>query len=110
MRLKTYQKTAVDKLLFQTKKLLDKQGEKICVFKAPTGSGKTIMMADFLQQFSREYVGSKEFAFIWISSHDLHSQSKEKLESYLSESRYTFSYLEEVQRSTFEENEIVFVN
>jgi len=110
MRLKTYQKTAVDKLLFQTKKLLDKQGDKICVFKAPTGSGKTIMVADFLQQFAREYVGNKEFAFIWISSHDLHSQSKEKLENYLSESRYTFSSLEKIQRNTFEENEIVFVN
>jgi type III restriction enzyme len=110
MRLKTYQKTAVDKLLFQAKKLLDKPGEKICVFKSPTGSGKTIMVADFLQQFSREYTGDKQFSFIWISSHDLHSQSKEKLENYLSESRYTFSYLEEVQRSTFEENEIVFVN
>jgi len=110
MKLKTYQKTAVDKLLFQTKKLLQKDGEKICVFKAPTGSGKTIMMADYLQQFAREHVGEKEFSFIWISSYDLHSQSKEKLENYLTESRYTFSYLEDIQRSVFGENEIVFVN
>jgi len=110
MILKKYQETAVDNLLFQTRKLLDKSGEKICVFKAPTGSGKTIMMADYLQQLAGEHFVGRSFAFIWISSHDLHSQSKEKIEQYLSASRYTFSYLEEIQNNEFAENEIVFVN
>lgn len=110
MKLKNYQKTAVDNLLFQTKKLLDKSGEKICVFKAPTGSGKTIMMADYLQQLTSEHFVGKSFAFIWISSNDLHTQSKAKIESYLSSSRYTFSFLEEIQNNQFAENEIVFVN
>jgi len=110
MILKKYQETAVDNLLFQTRKLLDKSGEKICVFKAPTGSGKTIMMADYLQQLAGEHFVGRSFAFIWVSPHDLHSQSKEKIEKYLSASRYTFSYLEEIQNNEFAENEIVFVN
>lgn len=110
MILKNYQKKAVDDLLFQTKKLLDKKGEKVCVFKAPTGSGKTIMMADYLQQLGSEYFVGRAFSFIWISSHDLHTQSKEKIEKYLFASRYTFSFLEEIQGNEFLENQIVFVN
>lgn len=109
MRLKQYQKEAVDKLLSTTKKLLNKDGSKVCVLKAPTGSGKTIMVADFFQKLAEEQL-QKEYAFVWISSHDLHTQSKEKLELFLEDSNYTFSFLEEVQDSLFKENEIVFVN
>ena len=109
MILKQYQAEAVNKLLTQTKKLLNKEGERVCVFKAPTGSGKTIMAADFLKQLSSEQLPTK-YAFIWISSHDLHTQSKEKLEAYLADSAFTFSFLEEIQDNAFKENEIVFVN
>lgn len=109
MKLKDYQKIAVDKLLNQSKKLLEKEGSGVCVFKAPTGSGKTIVVADFLAQFASEQ-HSKEYAFIWISGNNLHVQSKEKLERYLGTSRYTFSYLDEIQGSEFKENEIAFVN
>ncbi len=109
MRLKQYQKEAVDKLLSVTKKLLNKEGSKVCVLKAPTGSGKTIMVADFLQKIVEEKLHG-EYAFVWISSNDLHTQSKEKLESYLADSNYTFSFLEDVHDSYFRKNEIVFVN
>ncbi|HMP31986.1 MAG TPA: DEAD/DEAH box helicase family protein [Saprospiraceae bacterium] len=109
MKLRNYQKIAVDQLLSESKKLLSKGGSKICVFKAPTGSGKTIMIADFLQQLASEEL-SQKYTFIWISGNNLHKQSKEKLEKYLEASRYTFSYLDEIQDSEFKENEIVFVN
>jgi type III restriction enzyme len=109
MKLRDYQKIAVDQLLSESKKLLSKDGSKICVFKAPTGSGKTIMVADYLQQLASEEL-NKEYAFIWISGNNLHKQSKEKLEQYLESSRYTFSYLDEIQDSEFKENEIIFVN
>jgi len=46
MKLKNYQEIAVDKLLSLSKKLLQKEGTRVCVLKAPTGSGKTIMVAD----------------------------------------------------------------
>lgn len=109
MQLRNYQKKAVDSLLTQSKKLLAKDGGKVCVFKAPTGSGKTIMVADFLQKLSDERL-PLDLAFIWISSNDLHSQSKEKLASHLTDSVYTLSFLEEVQESAFKQNQIVFVN
>jgi len=96
-------------LLGQTKKLLAKDGSRVCVFRAPTGSGKTIMVADFLQQLASEQL-QQSYTIIWISSHDLHTQSKEKLEGYLADSVYTFSLLEEVQDAAFRQNEIVFVN
>jgi len=108
MELRIYQKRAVDSLLLQTKKLLVKGGEMVCVLKAPTGSGKTIMVADFFKQIANENV--QDLAFIWISSNDLHTQSKEKLEHYLADTVYTLSSLEDVQDPAFKQNQIVFVN
>ena len=109
MKLKNYQEIAVDKLLSLSKKLLQKEGTRVCVLKAPTGSGKTIMVADWLEKLSSEKL-QNQFSFIWISGNNLHMQSKEKLEKYLSESRYTLSYLEDIQEGKFKENEIAFVN
>jgi type III restriction enzyme len=52
MQLKDYQNTAIKKLLTRSKELLAQSGEKKVVFKAPTGSGKTIMTAQFLKEVS----------------------------------------------------------
>lgn len=109
MTLKNYQKITVDKLLKVSKILLKKQGPRVCVFKAPTGSGKTIMVADFLANLAQDQLSAK-YAFLWISGNNLHKQSREKLELYLQPSRYTFSYIEEVQNNALMENEIAFVN
>lgn len=109
MKLKEYQSSAVEKLLSITKKLLLKENTRVCVLKAPTGSGKTIMVAEWLQRLGYEQL-DRQYAFIWISGNNLHKQSKEKLEGYLSESRYTLSYIEDIQGNEFKENEIVFVN
>lgn len=109
MQLRNYQKKAVDNLLSQTKRLLAKDSGKVCVLKAPTGSGKTIMVADFFKQLANETI-SQDLAFIWISSNDLHTQSKEKLAHYLADTAYTLSSLEDVQDSAFKQNQIIFVN
>ncbi len=50
MQLKIYQENAIDELLTKTRRLLGYSGSKKLVFKSPTGSGKTIMMAEFLKQ------------------------------------------------------------
>ena len=48
---KTLQEYTKDELLKQARSLLGSSGDgKVCVFKAPTGSGKTIMMAELLQR------------------------------------------------------------
>ena len=109
MELKEYQKRAVDKLLETTRVLLDKDGNRVCVLKAPTGSGKTLMMANFLLNLSAEQL-NKNLSFVWISAHNLHKQSREKIENYLESSVYKFSYLDEIQDNEIKENEILFVN
>lgn len=109
MILKDYQKKAIDKLIKINKKLLEKKGNRICVLKAPTGSGKTKIVAEFLDQLIRENLPNR-FAFIWISGYSLHKQSREKLESYLESTRFSFFYLDEMQEISFKENDIIFVN
>lgn len=109
MKLKEYQIKSVEKLLSTSKKLLNKGGVRTCVIKAPTGSGKTIMIAEWLSLFAKETL-AKKYAFIWISGNNLHKQSKDKLQSYLQDTRYTLSYLEGISDNLFQENEITFVN
>ena len=46
-----YQINAVKKLIETSHELLDLEGNHTLIFKAPTGSGKTIMMAEFLKEF-----------------------------------------------------------
>jgi type III restriction enzyme len=82
MLLKEYQKTAVEELLKATKEELSKNKERSIVFKAPTGSGKTIMMQIFLRDFSSTPMRD-DFAFIWISVNDLSKQSKISFEKNL---------------------------
>ena len=109
MTLKTYQQNAVAKLTTRATNLLSKDGTRVCVLKAPTGSGKTIMAAEFFKQLATlELPG--QYAFLWISSNDLHAQSKEKVAGYLVDSRYSFSLLEEVTNNSFQKDQIVFVN
>lgn len=109
MTLKTYQQNAVAKLYTKAITLLGKPGMKICVFKAPTGSGKTIMAADFLRQIANGQPLGR-FVFLWISSNNLHTQSKNKVSSYLADSRYSFLLLDEIADTKFEENQVIFVN
>lgn len=47
---KNYQETAIDELRDKVNSLIKKEGNKICVFKAPTGSGKTLMMAEWMMK------------------------------------------------------------
>lgn len=109
MMLRKYQQIAVGKLTSKVMTLLGKSGGRICVFKAPTGSGKTIVVAEFLKQLATMKLPSR-YAFLWISSNDLHLQSKEKVAEYLADSRYSFHLLDEISDERFEEDEIIFVN
>lgn len=110
IELKEYQHSAVTDLLKQTRGLLGSSGDgKVCVFKAPTGSGKTIMMAELLQQFSEEDLPN-EYVFVWTSLYDLHSQSKAKLASYLRDTRYNLLSLDELTDNALAENSVLFVN
>lgn len=109
MLLKEYQKTAVKELLSACVKELNKNSNGSIVFKAPTGSGKTIMMQNFLRDFSATPI-SGEFAFIWISVNDLSRQSKISFEKNLEWSHLIFSELSDIKDKILQKNEILFIN
>ncbi len=85
--LKDYQEKAIEKLRLETNELLEATEGKICVFKAPTGSGKTLMTAEFLKRLVTNREDKKKLSFIWISVNKLHDQSKNSLERYYEDSR-----------------------
>jgi len=111
MQLKDYQNTAIKKLLLRSKELLAQSGEKKVIFKAPTGSGKTIMTAEFLKQLINDKEIKKPLSFIWTAPRKLHTQSKEKLEKYYEDTRaLECSNFEDLTDKQIGENEILFLN
>ena len=111
MKLKIYQENAIDELLEKAKKLLGYAGEKKLVFKAPTGSGKTIMMAEFLKRLVDNIEIKQPLSFIWTAPRHLHIQSRGKLENYFEESRaLKCSFFEDLDDRKIDENEILFFN
>ena len=111
MQLKIYQENAINDLLIKTKRLLGYQGSKKLVFKSPTGSGKTIMMAEFLKQVIDDREIRQSLSFIWAAPRQLHIQSKDKLENYFETSQaLKCSYFEDLYDRKISENEILFFN
>jgi type III restriction enzyme len=112
MQLKIYQENAIDELLEKAKKLLGYSGSKKLVFKSPTGSGKTIMMAEFLKQLVDSREIRQPLGFIWTAPRPvLTLQSKEKLERYFENSRaLKCSLFEDLDDRKISENEILFFN
>lgn len=106
-----YKETAVKQLLEKANELLDESGSDNIIFKAPTGSGKTIIMAEFLMQFVSERKDQRTFSFIWAAPRKLHLQSKEKLENFYKDNRILeCSNIEELTDKKINENEILFLN
>ena len=111
MQLKVYQENAIDELLTKSKRLLGYSNNKKLVFKAPTGSGKTIMMAEFLKQLVDDREIRQSLSVIWTAPRQLHIQSREKLENYFETSQaLKCSYFEDLDDRKISENEILFFN
>lgn len=109
IELKNYQKTAVKELLQETVKLLKKSNNsQSIVFQSPTGSGKTIMMQEFLLQFTNHSLW--EYAFVRISIGDIASQSKKSFEKNLSGSVLQFVEFVDIQDNTLKQNQVLFLN
>ena len=91
--------------------LLDGNSNENIIFKAPTGAGKTIIIADFLLRLVEKRKDGKIFSFIWAAPRKLHLQSKEKLEEFYKENRVLeCSNLEDLTDKKISENEILFLN
>lgn len=85
MILMDFQKRAVDALSKSFFDLWKTQNYHLpLVFKAPTGAGKTIMMAEFLRTLDGNYHFDDDKAYIWVSfgGDDSYMQSKDKLYTY----------------------------
>ena len=114
INLKSYQEQAVAELIATSKKLLAKEGlKKICVFQAPTGSGKTLMTAIFIDELIKE-LPDEDLCFVWVSigKGDLHLQSKHSLERIFSGAPRVSLVEEEFSggRERIIRNEVVVVN
>lgn len=115
--LKKYQEDAVDSLLSNTYRLLKRTGvHHNMVFKAPTGSGKTVMMAAFLNKLCEEIpdkleLEKRNIAFVWIAPNKLHIQSYMALKNYFAELRSIKPIqFEDVTDNEIKPNEVLFVN
>ena len=111
IQLREYQEQAVKELKEFSDSLLAREGNKTIVFKAPTGSGKTVMMAEFLKQLVENRADDILFSFIWAAPRQLHIQSKGKLETYYSDTKaLRCVYFEDLTEKRIGENEILFLN
>ena len=112
--LKNYQEIAVGELITIFKILLLKEEQKkVCVFQAPTGSGKTLMTAKFIEEIIKE-LPETDLCFLWVSigKGELHLQSKRSLERVF-DGAPRISLVEEEftgGRERIVRNEIVVVN
>lgn len=111
MKLREYQEIAIKELKDKANKLLNLSGVKTIVFEAPTGSGKTVMMAEFVKNLVEDREDGKRFSIIWAAPRQLHIQSKEKLEKYFYDSKaIRCSFFEDLTDKMIDENEILFLN
>ena len=109
--LRDYQIKAIDELKDKIIKLLRNSERGICILKAPTGSGKTLMVSEVIRKISSDQETASKLSYIWISVRKLHEQSKDKLEKYYEDDRLvTCSYFEDLENKQISEKEILFVN
>lgn len=111
-RLKDYQINAIKQLLQLTNMYLETSNNEIIVFQAPTGSGKTITIARYIQDITEET--DEDLCFLWISigKGDLHRQSQKSVKKEIGEA-IECSLLEDEffgSRDIINRNEVVFVN
>ncbi len=111
IELRHYQKHAIDSLKPKVENVLRSPEHGVVIFQSPTGSGKTIMVAELLKELVKHRKDNKKFSFIWVSVRMLHEQSKEKLEKYYEDDRLLeCSYIEDLEDKRIGENEILFIN
>jgi type III restriction enzyme len=115
--LKAYQNEAVDGLAKDTYSLLKMPGARQkMIFKAPTGAGKTVTMAAYLNKICEELpdkidIAQGQVAFIWIAPNQLHLQSFKALKRYFEELRSIKPIqFEDISDGRIKPNEILFLN
>lgn len=81
--------------------------EREIVLKSCTGSGKTIILTHFMDEYIKSYAG---VVFVWLTpgKGELEIQSKEKMDRYIHDS--STKLLADVMTNGFSENDACFIN
>lgn len=112
--LKDFQKTAIDELSLTFLDLWKTGNYRLpLIFKAPTGAGKTVMMAEFLRCLDDNYQFSDDKAYLWISfgGDDSYSQSKKKFYHYFNEGTdMNLKDVSNLSEGKLYKNNIFFIN
>lgn len=91
VKLCEYQKGAIRDLQAEViKKLNASASRKVIVFKAPTGSGKTVMVSTAIERLTTQIAQGcdcpyTEVAFIWLAPQKLHIQSYNSMKTFFGE-------------------------
>ncbi|MCE8167628.1 MAG: DEAD/DEAH box helicase family protein [Candidatus Moeniiplasma glomeromycotorum] len=114
MDLKTFQNRAVKELSLTFLDLWKTGNYRIpLIFKAPTGAGKTIMIAEFLRCLDDNYQFHVDKAYLWISfgGDDSYMQSKKKLYHYFNEGTdMNLKDINNVNEGKLYKNNVFFIN
>ena len=109
---KDYQEKAILRLRSVVNELLDSSQNEVVVFKSPTGSGKTLMTAEFLRRVVDSRSDDKKLSFIWIAVNKLHDQSRNSLKKFYESEAVGIrcSLFDDLIDRQIQENEILFLN
>lgn len=112
--LKDFQKSTIDELSTSFLNLWKTGNYKLpLIFKAPTGAGKTLMIAEFLRCLDDNYQFNEDKAYIWVSfgGDESYTQSKNKLYKYYNEGTdLNLKDLSNISESKLYKNNIFFIN
>lgn len=100
-----FQEKAVLKLLDI---VTDSRSKQTVVIKSPTGSGKTIMLIDFIEEYLSKVNGRTAFIWLCPGKGDLEEQSRRKMIKYMP-SRYTQNLFDALQNG-FDAESTTFIN
>ena len=89
IELKDYQRKAIKRLKENVLDMLRiNENRQKLVFKAPTGSGKTVMASALLDELHQELSSQyNEVAYIWIAPNKLHEQTYMSMRNFFTETR-----------------------
>ncbi|MDC0447558.1 DEAD/DEAH box helicase family protein [Pelagibacteraceae bacterium] len=106
--LKNFQKKAIDELSDIFKNSQDEKNFKV-IFKSPTGSGKTLMVTEFLKNIFLD--SNSNVSVIWAAPRQLHIQSKDKIKPTLLEKNIgKVLEVHQLKNPRLKKNEILFLN
>lgn len=108
-----FQDEAVEKLTSTLARLWNNPKKQLpIVFKSPTGSGKTLVLANFIRGLNHLPMWDEDKAFIWITfSDELAMQSRDKFEQYFGNVlENDLLTVDDLDQGFLKRNDILFLN